>query len=1526
MSLAREVAEAYIEVHGDMSPFRRDLEKLTKQARDEAIKTADGWAEGLGKRMQSKVKGQWASIQDAFFSGDPMDWDRVIGKFDSANLEDARAKMKDFAEEMTKAGKFGRVNAKAYNDLVKEIDRVVNAKIKLKDLTEKLAKQEQEEADAVKDTIRYNKMWSEQLSSAFEEAIRDNKAWNSRRAQTMAEAIRDNEKYNRSFDGLVKNMRRADLEGDFKRISEAIAKGDWENFAKGFDGLDDVRRRVNEVTDAMVEQSRISRENAFTVRAGINAYIEAEERRLKAVRDALDATKEARLENERFKRSMDGMVQAAGIELMERRFRDLATAIASNDFSRIARAHTDVDSLTESVRSTALEMRRLGRISDAGFDAAISGAQRTTTGFKQVKTAADAAGDSFDRNNRFIALMGRGLDNVVGKVRGLAGFNVVLDVFREGGEFIQNIDRNAVKIAKMVTLIGGLGGVVVSSLAGALTIVDDIAASFAGLAALGPAFLTGAGIAIGVAVAAFKDMKTVLKDLGPQFNRLQDVISKRFWEQAETPIRNLVDKLMPTLNEQVGNTADAMGGLMGAFADGFAEAATAERVTVMFERLNEAITIAQRAMAPLTRAFVNLGETGSKYFTRFAEWIVKLSEQFDAFIQKAKDSGDLDRWIENAIQGFKDMGSIIWSTGRMFGSLSDAARDAGSKGLSGFAENMRKIADFMESPRFQKAMTEVFKGFYTILDGVADATKSVGRGLEAMIPTFTNVAGSIKEIFKTLGGYLEQFLKNPVLQDGISKFAAGIEKALKNLAPAIDPMAKSLGGLFSLMADVLPNITALIADITVKWGPSFDKLLEAIKPLIGPVTDLAKVFIDKMSPVLDKFVTEVLPPLVELFIQLLPSISALVRLLSPVLLTILDGMATTFKNMAAALKDFNRDAGPVITKIGQIADAAGKIKLPKEFDGGGLIGNIGAKFGIALGKEVPWTLTFGKWIEEQTRGIRKNIERFKDIMESLFNPAKLMVNVGKAAAWFENTFIKPIKEGVEKAIKGFEQWRKDIKTNFQKMMANILGFGDSDNDGFSTGGASVGGRGMGASGKLDPSILGLPSEESTKSWFESFGETLSQGITGALGRLGEALGLSDFGAKWSEFWSGLPATVQTAWDAVSLWVTTKYTEISTNIATWIEQVKLNWNTFWDSLGTKVGEAWNAMVLWITTKYTEISTNIGTFIAEVSTNWNNFWTGIYDKVVEIWNTVKAWIETKVNEIKAGIDKFVTDVRTNWDNFWSGVNKKVQEIWNAVTSFIGGKVAEIRGRIDGFISGVRGNWDNFWSGVRTTVSTAWENMRQSVAQGVENVMSFITGLPGRISGALGGLGGLLIGAGNSIMQGFLSGLRSSWGAVTDFVGGIASWIAANKGPLPYDRRLLVPAGQAIMGGLESSMRDKFRDVMDFVSSMADEMAAVFEGSRMYAAGKDAAAGLTDGLLAGRGDVAAAYASLGNLPALSANVGQIGTVSANVPGTDGRTSVPGGGFVLEKGAIQIVTPTKNPEIVASKVIDGFADFSKF
>lgn len=116
----------------------------------------------------------------------------------------------------------------------------------------------------------------------------------------------------------------------------------------------------------------------------------------------------------------------------------------------------------------------------------------------------------------------------------------------------------------------------------------------------------------------------------------------------------------------------------------------------------------------------------------------------------------------------------------------------------------------------------------------------------------------------------------------------------------------------------------------------------------------------------------------------------------------------------------------------------------------------------------------------------------------------------------------------------------------------------------------------------------------------------------------------------------------------------------------------------------------------------------------------------------------------------------------------------------------------------------------------------------------VVDWFAGLPGRILSALGDLGGLLVGAGRSVIDGFLSGLKGAWDGVTGFVGGIAGWIAEHKGPIEYDRRLLVPHGRAIMAGFGEGLERAFgSDVVPLVSGLGGRLAdAMATGAPGYA----------------------------------------------------------------------------------------------
>lgn len=119
-------------------------------------------------------------------------------------------------------------------------------------------------------------------------------------------------------------------------------------------------------------------------------------------------------------------------------------------------------------------------------------------------------------------------------------------------------------------------------------------------------------------------------------------------------------------------------------------------------------------------------------------------------------------------------------------------------------------------------------------------------------------------------------------------------------------------------------------------------------------------------------------------------------------------------------------------------------------------------------------------------------------------------------------------------------------------------------------------------------------------------------------------------------------------------------------------------------------------------------------------------------------------------------------------------------------------------------------SIFHGIVSTISGSMNSAKGFVSSGIHGIV-----------GLFSGAGGLLIGAGRAIMDGFLNGLKATWGAVKGFVGGIASWIKDHKGPIQYDAKLLIPAGNAIMGGLNQGLQKSFGAVQKTVSGMASDI---------------------------------------------------------------------------------------------------------
>ena len=280
--------------------------------------------------------------------------------------------------------------------------------------------------------------------------------------------------------------------------------------------------------------------------------------------------------------------------------------------------------------------------------------------------------------------------------------------------------------------------------------------------------------------------------------------------------------------------------------------------------------------------------------------------------------------------------------------------------------------------------------------------------------------------------------------------------------------------------------------------------------------------------------------------------------------------------------------------------------------------------------------------------------------------------------------------------------------------------------------------------------------------------------------------------------------IRAVWDGISLW--------------WTENqglIQQTFTTVWNAIQTVI-----QTVMPIIQSIIETAMNIlGPFIEGT---WNNICT----VVTTVWELIKIAIQTAMDVIGGIIKAVMAIISGDWSTAWEAIKGVGEAIWKGLSA--AGKAI-----FDGFAQILSNIWNTIksvassaWEGLKSTVlglidglvqgaQRAWESMKQGVSDLVSNVTSIFDGIR-NID---------LWSAGKAILDGFLGGLKSAWGAVTDFVGGIAGWIADHKGPIEYDRKLLIPAGNAIMQGLDRGLQDRFKGVKKSVSGMAGEISNAF-----------------------------------------------------------------------------------------------------
>lgn len=246
------------------------------------------------------------------------------------------------------------------------------------------------------------------------------------------------------------------------------------------------------------------------------------------------------------------------------------------------------------------------------------------------------------------------------------------------------------------------------------------------------------------------------------------------------------------------------------------------------------------------------------------------------------------------------------------------------------------------------------------------------------------------------------------------------------------------------------------------------------------------------------------------------------------------------------------------------------------------------------------------------------------------------------------------------------------------------------------------------------------------------------------------------------------------------------------------------------------------------------------IDDITPAWESF-TGVLEgfrplvepigeALMNIWDTL-VWALTPLAKVILTIGTLLVqaiisflEMAHNFDVWWETAPQEFMTFVEQANTWIGSLPAKFWAWFSGILSAA-GSWA---MSMVNKGNAAIQGFLNAIKSKWGSVASWFGGMGGRIKSAIGDLGSTLLSAGKSVLQGFWDGLKSKWDGVKNWLKDITSQIPDWKGPEDVDAKLLVKNGHLIMDGLLNGMQAGWSDVEVFLQEKTMDIPTSFSVS--------------------------------------------------------------------------------------------------
>lgn len=162
-----------------------------------------------------------------------------------------------------------------------------------------------------------------------------------------------------------------------------------------------------------------------------------------------------------------------------------------------------------------------------------------------------------------------------------------------------------------------------------------------------------------------------------------------------------------------------------------------------------------------------------------------------------------------------------------------------------------------------------------------------------------------------------------------------------------------------------------------------------------------------------------------------------------------------------------------------------------------------------------------------------------------------------------------------------------------------------------------------------------------------------------------------------------------------------------------EEFREFWINLWENIKTAIETAWNAITQFLSTTWTNISTAA-----------TNAWNAISQFFSTTWTNITNWFHTALNNISMALSTAWTNITTGIQTAWNAIAAFITTTWENIKQIFSNALAAVGAAVSTAWSNISANVTTAMGNIKSFIIGAWDNIKSSIASALSNIASGIT----------------------------------------------------------------------------------------------------------------------------------------------------------------------------------------------------------